>query len=209
MDHLGLLEGEVDAMTAAVAAADPDALIPACPGWTVRDLVTHLVAVHVWARAALKTATPPPYDERVLGPDLAEEYAGASQALVAQLRELPGEHPCWTFDKTNRTASFWQRRQLHEVAVHRWDVSPYPLTDEIALDGIDEVIRFFAPRQVSLGRTTLPTGSLHLEAAGRDWQVGVGDPTETLTGEPTDVLVRLWRRGAPLPGAWAQVQLAP
>ena len=203
------LEGEVLAMASAIGLADPAAPVPACPGWTVRDLVTHLVAVHVWARAALDTDTPPPYDEKVLGPELAEEYFAASQDLMARLRELPGSHPCWTFDKANRTAAFWQRRQLHEVAVHRWDVSPYTLTDEVALDGIDEVVTFFAPRQVSLGRTVLPAGSLHVSTAGREWRVGTGSPGATLTGTASDVLLRLWRRREPLPGAWAQVQLAP
>ncbi|CAM5496820.1 hypothetical protein TPAU25S_00705 [Tsukamurella paurometabola] len=50
----------------AVAATPPDRLdlgVPSCPGWTVRDLIVHLGAVHRWAAAFL--AAGPDSEERV------------------------------------------------------------------------------------------------------------------------------------------------
>jgi uncharacterized protein (TIGR03083 family) len=189
-------------MSRAIAKADPDAPVAACPDWAVRDLVAHLTGVHRWALAALDGSTPPAYAEAPIGSDLGGAYVDASQALLARLRVLPAEHPCWTFDKGNRTAGFWRRRQLHEVAVHRWDVEPYTLTDEVATDGIDEVVDFFAPRQVFLGRLTLPEGGLQLQTPSHLRTFG-DCPFHRLEGSASDVLLRLWGRGAPLPDGWA------
>ncbi len=189
-------------MGRAIAAADPDAPVAACPEWAVRDLVRHLIGVHRWALAALDSSAPPSYDESPIESDLGSAYVHASQALMVRLRELPADHPCWTFDKGNRTAAFWWRRQLHEVAVHRWDIDPYTLTDEVAADGIDEVVDFFAPRQVFLGRVTLPEGGLQLQTPGRVWTFG-DRPFHNLQGCASDLLLRLWGRGAPLPDGWA------
>ena len=180
----------------------PATPVPACPGWTLRELTGHLVGVHRWARAALDSNTPPAYDEPTVDGDLAEAYFNASQDLMSRLREIPPNHPCWTFDKANRTAAFWMRRQLHEVAVHRYDVAPYALTHEVALDGIEEVMTFFAPRQVSTGRMTLPEGRLVVATGDRQWTLGLGDTVASVTGTPAQVLLQLWGRGQPLPDGW-------
>jgi uncharacterized protein (TIGR03083 family) len=203
VDHLGLLEGEVLAMKQALLHIDPATPVPACPGWTLRELTGHLMGVHRWVRNALDSDGPPLYDEPVLEGDLSEAYFDASQDMVARLRELPASHPCWTFDRGNRTAGFWIRRQLHEVAMHRYDVAPYAQTDEVALDGIDEVMTFFAPRQVSAGRTTLPDGRLVVATGEHQWTLGHGDTVALVTGAPQQVLLQLWGRGAALPEGWS------
>ncbi len=208
MDHLALLEHEVEAMTAALAAADHSAAVAACPGWTVRELAWHLIGVHRWALAALDSPSPPPYDETPGSGDLVEGYAEASSAILARLGELPADHACWTFDRGNPTAAFWRRRQLHEVAMHRWDVAAYAFADEVAADGIDEVLEFFLPRQLKSGRTVLPESTLRLVSAERTWQVGQG-PEAVVEGRPGELLLRLWRRGTPLPGAWGEAALTP
>ena len=203
MDHLALLEREVDALTAALAEADLDAPVEACPGWTVRDLAGHVVGVHRWALQALLGTGPQPIDES-LGDDPATTYAEAAAALVGALRALPPEAPVWTFDPSNPTAAFWRRRQLHEVAVHRWDVVPHALPEEVALDGVDEVMTFFAPRQAALGRTTFPAQRLVVRTGGREWALGEG-PDVVVEGDPSTVLLRLWGRGAPRPEGWEQL----
>ncbi len=199
MDLLTLLEGEVLAMAAAVGSADPDAAIPSCPGWTTRELVRHLVAVHDWARLALDGDSPPPYDERDPGEHLGETYFDASQQLLGRLREVPTDHPCWTFDKTNRTASFWLRRQLHEISIHRWDLAPYSLDEDLAGDGIDEVISFFAARRTPVGATE--RAGLRLTTPDRTWTLG-NPPYTTVSGTASELLLRLWGRGVPLPAGW-------
>jgi uncharacterized protein (TIGR03083 family) len=202
MDHLGLLEVEVLAMAAALGTKDAAQPVAACPGWTLRELTGHLVGVHRWARAALDSQTPPAYDEPTVDGDLAAAYEEAAAALTHRLEELPPSHPCWTFDKADRTAAFWRRRQLLEVAVHRYDVAPYAVADEVALEGIEEVMTFFAPRQVSTGRTTLPEGRLVVATGDRQWTLGDGDTTASVTGTPAQVFLRLWGRGEELPEGW-------
>ncbi len=191
MDHLALLKDEVAAMAAALRAADPARPLPSCPGWTVADLTAHLTAVHRWARAALERPASPPYDEVPATPD---DYAGAAEALVTRLGELPLDAPCWTFDPGNRTASFWRRRQLHEVSMHRWDVDPHDLDAVVAADGVTEVLEFFAPRQVRLGRIELPPGAVVLDGGTRTWTLGEGEPTATVTAPVADLNLLLWGR---------------
>ncbi|MGB8651230.1 MAG: maleylpyruvate isomerase family mycothiol-dependent enzyme [Mycobacteriales bacterium] len=196
-------------MSAALRAADPAAAIPSCPGWTVRALAAHLTAVHRWAHAALLSEDPPPYDETPIEGDLGAAYERAARALVTALHEVPPEQPCWTFDRGNRTASFWRRRQLHEVAVHRWDVAPYALSDEVAKDGIDEVLDFFLPRQIAGGRTEVPAGTLRLVDLDEAWAFGEGRPVTTAHGTSSDLLLGLWGR-LPLDlGPWGEVRLTP
>jgi uncharacterized protein (TIGR03083 family) len=207
VDHLAVLEGEVAAMTAALAAADPATPVEACPGWTVRELGGHITGVHRWVLAALDGDGPPPYDETPQADPVAA-YDAAAQSLVARLRELPTDHPCWTFDRSNPTASFWRRRQVHEVSVHLWDVAPYELTDAVAEDGIDEVLDFFLPRQVKAGRTTLPAGTLELRTPHRSWTVGEG-PATVVEGSASELLLALWGRGRRLPDPWAGAGLTP
>jgi uncharacterized protein (TIGR03083 family) len=208
MDHLALLAHEVDAMTEALRAADPAAPVEACPGWTMRDLAGHVTGVHRWVLAALSSDAPPPYDETPTDGDLVATYAAAANEMVSALTALPPGHACWTFDRGNRSASFWRRRQLHEIAVHRWDVQPYPLTDEVAVDGLDEVVDFLLPRQLAAGRTTLPDGALELRSPGRTWTLGEGTTT-VVEGPAGELLLSLWGRRTPLPGPWAETRLTP
>src|SRR5260221_3971131 len=42
-------------LSAAAAAAGPDAAVPSCPGWVVRDLVRHQGGIHRWAASIVGT----------------------------------------------------------------------------------------------------------------------------------------------------------
>jgi uncharacterized protein (TIGR03083 family) len=130
VDHLALLEGEVVAMAAALRTADPARDVPSCPGWTVQALTDHITAVHRWVLGALRNEGAPPYDETPATPD---DYWQAASELVTRLRELPQDAPCWTFDRDDRPAAFWRRRQLQEVSVHRWDVDQHEIDETIAI----------------------------------------------------------------------------
>jgi len=209
VDRLALLEAETVAMGSALRAADPDAPVAACPGWTVRDLAGHVTAVHRWATAALDSEHSPPYEELPPVGPLGDVYAPAAGDLLTALRNRPAATPAWTFNNRDRTAGFWVRRQLHEIAVHRWDLGPYEIDSAVAEDGIDEVVEFMAPRQVALGRTTFPAGTLRLVAPSRTWTLGKGDPVTTVQATTNDLLLTLWGRHGPLPGPWGEALITP
>lgn len=195
-------------MATALRAADPARPIPACPGWTTVELAAHITGVHRWVLKALDNDGPPPFDETPDGGDLAATYSVAADAMLARLHALPKDTPVWTFNRNDGTAGFWHRRQLQEVAMHRWDAQPYAFSDEIAADGLDEVVEFFLPRQVGSGRLTLPPASLRLVAPDRSWVVGEG-PETVVEGTPGELLLQLWQRGEHLPGVWGQIRLTP
>ena len=180
-------------MAAALRAADLAAEVPSCPGWVVQDLCNHLTAVHRWARLALNDEGPPPYDESVHStPD---DYASVAQDLVKRLQEREPDAPSWTFDRNNPTASFWRRRQLQEVSIHRWDVDQHAVDDSIAADGVTEVVDFFLPRQLRAGRTTLPAGRLVMEAGDQTWTLVDGEgPSAVVRADAPTLNLLLWGR---------------
>ncbi|MCW2671689.1 MAG: hypothetical protein JWP14_278 [Frankiales bacterium] len=208
MDHLALLEDEVAAVTEAFRDADLDAVVTACPDWTVATLVAHLTGIHRWVVSALDNDGPPAYDEKPQR-DPVGDYERHATAMLDKLHAMSPDAPAWTFDKHDQTAGFWRRRQLHEVAVHRWDVAPYRLTDEVAEDGVDEVLDFFLPRQVAMGRTELPDGTLRLISPQKAWSFGDGRPVQTAQGTASDLALGLWKRVELDLGRWGAARLTP
>lgn len=211
-EHLDALAEQVAGMTAALGAVDPSQDVPACPGWTVRELTAHVCAVHRWVLGALESAEPPGYEEVPVEGDLSAAYQQVADALLQRLTELPVDHPCWTFDRDDQTAGFWRRRQLHEIAVHRWDAAPYAMDEAVAEDGIDEAIDFMLPRMLAGGRRTMPTGTLRLVSPRRTWTVGEGEPGTVVEGSAGELLLGLWGRWTtsdPLPPAWREAKLLP
>ena len=106
-DHaLAALRAATSAMLATVRAADPQRPVPACPGWTVTDLVDHLGRVHLWAAHSAREGAPPdPYPRRDREQPLADWYAACADTIVSTLSELPPDHPSWSFsaDPAHRT----------------------------------------------------------------------------------------------------------
>ncbi len=201
------LDAAVAAFTAALQG-DAGRAVPGCPGWDVAALAGHLGGVHRWARAAIVDGRPAPMDEA--GPDdprdLVAWFAEGAAALTATLRAADPAAPCWTFGPHPRTASFWQRRMPHETALHAWDAhaalgADLPLDRDLALDGVDEVVTMFVPRQVRLGRLAPPPYALELRAADAPhgagpWRV-FGDeraPDAVVSAPAATLLLLLWKR---------------
>ena len=162
---VGALRAATTAMAATVRAADLHAPVPACPGWSVTDLVDHLGRVHLWAAHCARHGAPPdPYPRRDREQPLADWYAACADTIVATLAELPPDHPSWSFSAVpgHQDVRFWRRRQLHETTMHRVDalqaggllpttglVGAIPgLTREQAADGVAEVLEVMAPRSL-------------------------------------------------------------
>jgi uncharacterized protein (TIGR03083 family) len=199
--HLERAAGDVAAL---LDAGDLDAPVPGCPGWRLTDLAHHLGGIHRWARRAIVEG---PSDERaVVGPadraGLVTWFRDGSAALLDTLRSTDPATPCWTFGPKPRTAAFWFRRQAHETVLHAYDAAASqgerrPVDSALALDGVDEIVAVFFPRQVRLGRIAPPPVSLALEPIeGGRWVVTGDDPTPaaTVSGPAEAVLLLLWHR---------------
>ena len=68
--YISTLQSEGQLFAVAVAASSPDAKIPTCPAWTMRDLVHHQGEVHRWAARIVADgiAKPSAVPEDFLGP---------------------------------------------------------------------------------------------------------------------------------------------
>ncbi|MFD9225033.1 maleylpyruvate isomerase family mycothiol-dependent enzyme [Streptomyces sp. NPDC060064] len=157
-------EGQL--LAAAAAEAGPEASVPTCPGWQVRDLLRHISMVHRWATAFITegyTSFQPADDQPELdGDELLEWFREGHGLLVAALSEAPADVECWSFLPAPSPLAFWARRQAHETAVHRTDAEsalggkPGPVAADLALDGIDELLGAFHARSRSRVRTEEP-----------------------------------------------------
>lgn len=194
-----------------LATAALDAPVPTCPGWTVTALAHHLGTVHRWAAGAVRDGRPDEREET--GPTdrdgLVAWYGEGAHELTALLTATDEAAEVWSFGPKPRTARFWSRRQAHETAMHTEDLglaagAMPPLPADLALDGVDEVVTMFFPRQVHLGRTPPLERSLALVPDGASRWVLAGDgttpsddalPADATLAGPAEVLVRLlWQR---------------
>lgn len=221
MDWIAELDRATSSFAAVLDDGDLEAAVAACPGWTLRDLADHLGGVHHWARHAVVEGSPggstePAPTGRTA---LAAWYRGHAERLLQTLAETPVDAPVWTFGPEPHTAAFWRRRQVHETVMHLWDAHASQgrrthLDPALALDGLDEVVGVFYPRQVHLGRTTpLPAGlRLVVDDAPDHPGFTLGDgPAVRVAGTASALLLLLWHRldldqsGARIDGDPAQV----
>lgn len=206
-----------------LSSADLRAPVAACPGWTTYDLVTHLGNVHAWAATIVETGQPAPKqnDEPRSGRQRAvhEWYTAKAEDLFQVLKQTSPTRPCWNFAVGQGTALFWQRRQVHETAVHLVDLSvaarqQVQLPAALAVDGVDEVLTVMVPRMHRQGRFAALSATVRLTASdtGDVWLVSPARPhlpvvpTQPLgpapspgAGEPVPVVRRL-RRGSSTTG---------
>ena len=128
-EHIEALRLEGDRMAKAATAASPDAPVPTCPEWAVRDLVRHTGGVHRWATGVVATPRTEVWNvglEEVVGtwpPDdeLVEWFRPGRAGLVAALSDAPADLECWTFLRAPSPLAHWARRQAHETTIHRVD----------------------------------------------------------------------------------------
>ncbi len=219
-EPLVLLGREMAGVASLAGRIEGDEPVPACPGWTTADVVTHLGTVHRWAAAIVLSGqriTEEP-DVRATEP-LDEWYAGTATALIAALQAVDPQEPAPNFAHVDEVAGFWARRQLHETCVHRvdlaqacglpdlvWDVDP-----QVAADGISEVIRILGRRMTLRGERPHVDAPVRLVATDldRSWIVAPDDQDPTAAprlvhreidvqgeavGTAVDLYLALWGR---------------
>lgn len=198
-----------------------DALVPACPRWTIRKLVIHLGSIHAWAMSCIGVDHEPDFPRFVdHGEALPQWYRHKAAGLVARLRETPPDAPAWTL-WGGHVAAFWARRQVHEATVHGVDLATaleasgealpesWPISPELALDGLREVVDGFYPRQLRLGRSSGLPGTVRfevqteagapvaaIEALGvRYTEIGSGEPhLANIPGTAEQLYLAVWGR---------------
>lgn len=170
LDHLGTLARQPrDTLAGAV---------PACPAWTLEHLFGHLGSIERWAAGVVRTGSfvqePAPPAEGA-----AAWFLAGTAPFLETMTGLDPESECWNFGPPPRTARFWLRRQAHEHAIHLVDACQAlgleipALADNFMLDGVDEVLAMFAPRQLRLDRMPPPGQSCELPGArGRQLDTG-------------------------------------
>jgi uncharacterized protein (TIGR03083 family) len=214
--YLAAFDAELEAMLA--AATDLTLDVPGCPGWTVRDLLSHVLGVYRHKNAALAAGAAPEVRGDAWG-DLAEgddpvELVRAEAAVLRAHLDRDPSTPAWTWWPEEQTVGFWQRRMAQETAVHRWDAESAaygvdeaaPVDDALADDGVDELLGWLGwgwsedPPQVGAdGRRVLVSTGTHTWTVGlhetRVDVVGGGEDAEALlAGEPSGLLLHLWGR---------------
>jgi uncharacterized protein (TIGR03083 family) len=199
--------------------------VPTCPGWTVADLTRHVGEVYLHKTLAMQEGAEP---ETFPPPGLAGEepvalldraYAG----LRAEFAARKPADPAGSWYTPDQTVGFWIRRMAQETVIHRIDaelgagqpVAPVP--DDLAIDGIDELLKVFVAFSVAewgdyfteaLG--SAPGRTYTVRTDGAVWQIrtgpgrfdvtdGAGDGAAdvTVTGPPEAVLRWVWHRETP------------
>jgi len=173
---------------ARIAGGDLDRPVPACPGWTLRQLATHVGRGHRWAAQIVATrATAPVATRDVPDGKLPEDPArhgpwlNESADLVVEAVTAAGDDPVWTFTGP-RPARWWARRRAHEAAVHLADAQlaagqDVDLAPEFAADGVDEWLSLVVAGAAD------PARARELGGDGQSLHFHATDPGLSGTGE--------------------------
>lgn len=218
------LEGFRAALVAFARYADragPRAGVPTTPDWTVRRLIVHQGMMHRWAAALLRLEETDPerYErEAQAAPDLLDWLRDGAIEVARAVAEAPDDVAAPVFlNDAPGARDFWARRQCHETTIHAVDalsaaLGRYPkavetwISEEIALDGIDELLAGFLTREQSRIRVQEPMLIAVRPDGARGWVVELGPgPAVTrraddphgdvhLEGSAVALYLTLWNR---------------
>jgi uncharacterized protein (TIGR03083 family) len=202
--------------------ADPDTPVPTCPGWALRQVLTHVGRGDRWAATIVRERADERVDIRTVpdGKPPADDPIGwladSARLLVDAVDATGPDVAVWTFTGP-KPAAWWIRRRLHEATVHRADAAtalgvPYEIEAGLAADGVSEWLDILTSRSVPDGGPALAEGAtLHLHATddglGTDgewlvrsedgrvaWEHGHGKGTAAVRGSAADLLQAVSRR---------------
>ncbi|MBZ4015009.1 maleylpyruvate isomerase family mycothiol-dependent enzyme [Streptomyces purpurogeneiscleroticus] len=183
-EFVEMLRRDGQLLADAADKAGPDASVPSCPDWQVRDLLLHIGRVHRWATGYVTEATDgrvrPPEAPDLDGTALVEWVREGHAALVAALAAAPADLACWTFLPAPSPLAFWARRQAHETAIHRIDAEAalgagFSAVDPaFAADGIDEMLMGFLASDRARARTA-PEKELYIRTTDAPGAAGTGN----------------------------------
>jgi uncharacterized protein (TIGR03083 family) len=193
-EYLQILESESRLLLIAADGHRRGDEVAFCPGWTVRDLVTHVGWVYRWVSVIVGEARielPNKEESQGLHDPHPDDDSGvmarlstAATLVLDTLRRAPQDLTCWTtWATSSNPRDFWVRRMVHEALIHRVDAQnagggcgvrgidlPLPVT----LDGIDEMMVGFAGRYAKrLRHRQAATLALRTTETGHRWWVRI------------------------------------
>jgi len=185
----------------ACAGQGLDVAVPTCGDWQMPQLLTHVASVYHRAATVVgeRATTAVPWQQPPDDVDDPLGYLGeALDELVQALSEAEAETPVWNWSPQPQVAAFWARRMAHESAVHRFDAQrahglAQPIADELAHDGLDELIDVILPRVAERDSLAVPAMTVVFEATDEGtWKVRIdGAQIERLdVAKSPDVTVR-------------------
>jgi uncharacterized protein (TIGR03083 family) len=218
---LDCLSADFNRLRQLASSTDPTAPVPSCPEWTVDDLVRHIAEVYQHKTECIRQGTFP----RPWPPDTSAEPAlplldRAYAALTGEFAARPPQAPAATWFDPDQTVGFWIRRMAQETLIHRVDAelaagAPIePISEELAVDGIDEVLERFlgygSHRWAEDFKPSLPDHDLPpvlVATDGFGWLVRAtpdgasievatprAEAPASVNGDPVPLLLWLWRR---------------
>ncbi len=152
-NHLQSLTSDTSLISEAAEKTSGDTSVPACPPWTVDDLLVHLS--QIWTFVARSTKADQAVDrasiERPEG-SANDWHRASSQELLEALGLRNPTDKTWAFDLPDATVAFWIRRMCHEASIHRHDIqiaanNVQPVEHAVAVDGINEIFDYMVPRR--------------------------------------------------------------
>lgn len=203
--YLAVIRTEVD--RALEVTDDLDAPVPACPGWTARDLLEHVGLVFRHKVESIRSASEPPWPLSGMDTsDVRRLVTEETATLLAELQQRGPREIRHTWFPDDRSNGFWFRRMALEATVHRVDAeqaaggSVTRIEDEVALDGIDEFLTVFVggpwwddDEELS----GFPVDArVRITADGRSWTVALSE-REVLVTPEDDAPVDLAVEGSP------------
>lgn len=201
---------EAEALAGAIDNSRLEDEVPGCPGLTVREAARHVgsdsrMVLH-WLREGRR-----PRDwqrDPTSSQSLADYVRTGTTPLMRELAEHEAEDPCPGWYEPEQNYGFWLRRMTHEVTVHRIDIQgayrgeegeePRPVPDDIAVDGIDEILHvWFAYRLTTLQVYGTTARNCTVRSGGWSWLTvtgpgGIGNEVYRLWSTPGR---KGWREG--------------
>ena len=201
--YLSALTADSEAFADA-AAGHLDRPVPACPDWSVADLVGHLGGVYSWVTLVAAANGRRPEQSRDAAPAdqaaLLDWFHDKRDGAVDALSSREPDEPAWAFVRPEpANIAWWRRRQAMETAIHLWDASEAaggarPVAPELAADGVDEVLTEFLPGYLRHQQIPGLEGTLHLHCTDTEgeWVVDFTGPEVAVRREhaKSDTAVR-------------------
>lgn len=220
-DYLSSSDADAEMLIAAARRAGLAAVVPACPGWDVADLLRHVGGLARGLVPFLRTANPLPptaaeisswFADPPTDGELIDWYAERRAEVRKAFVDADPDGGYFTFLPAASPLLHWARRDAHETAIHRVDAElaagrvPSAVPADFALDGIRELLVFVGVRHSRLVAPHATALAIRARDTGHAWTVRIGpvgwrvhpgaDPDAdcVVTATTERLYVALWNR---------------